>query len=686
MFEFWIDSVLYDSPLNWKEFTETIDYDDQLNVFLFKYENKLNFSGSAFNYLYTTRNNGGICGVSELIIKKKCSDGASMLQIFKGSIFLSDCTFFINRCIVECSIHDNNYSAKVFNNKSIAVQLQLSESKNGVTMPNEGGGYYAGQFYLNEANYLQNFVYLFNPANGAFVDGVYMKIYLLHDVFNYLVYYLTDGECSFRSDTLNYLLPIVTEQDKIKNISITNGLIMRRYVAGFEVPPVVTFEQLFKEVNKKYPIMISVEYETSGKPIIRIESTDFYRQDTPSITINNVDNVKEKSDNALLYGSIKVGSQNDVYDATLHSYIPVPFIQFGTEHYYLTGLCNTATEKDLYGEYVCDTNVVEELIVTNVTNSNFDSTIIFLEITPSTGTISAIYDCVKTANYNDPTKYHFNDNLLNINVVKRNKFLTNISNAVAGLGTTLANDSTITLPIALGSKYDCAAGSPPVAQTSAHQTLNTFNIDNGTVFDGTNYTAVVAGYYSFQERVCYSSFKATGGACPPATMNRKFTLTTLVKRYNVSSVLQETLTFTDADRTSVGNFSYDLDYSFIMNIGDYCYSESYYVSQPVDYTLDSGVSVIVFNSSCGYLTTTATPNNGVNNSANSGLNYVSNIITFNHSIPEQQYQLMKGAIYNSIQFNIDGVNNKLAWIKNTSRTLATGEMTWNLISNITNSQ
>ena len=45
MFEFWIDGVKYADPLNWKEFTESIEYDDQLNVFLFKYETKLKFSG-----------------------------------------------------------------------------------------------------------------------------------------------------------------------------------------------------------------------------------------------------------------------------------------------------------------------------------------------------------------------------------------------------------------------------------------------------------------------------------------------------------------------------------------------------------------------------------------------------------------------------------------------------------------
>lgn len=684
-FEFWIDGVLYKDALNWNEFKESIEFDDQLKVFIFKYENKLRFAGDVYAYLYGKRNTGGMCYVADITIKRTCSGGTPS-QVMKGKIFVADCLFFINQCVVECSVHDDNFSSLLFNNKGIKVQMEQFWSKNHVIGNDTTVG--LGLTYLNTTTtQMKQQINYFNPATGALVGGQDTAIYYLHDVFNYLVGFLTDGQCGFRSNYLDWTLPIVNEIDKVKQLVIASGYNIRVYGLNEQIPLSLTFEQLFKEVNRLYPIILYVEYDSTGKPIIVIEDEDSVRQEANLLTLNNLSDVKEKSDNALLYGTIRIGSPSTPYISSIHSYTPAPNISFGEESIYLNGYCNTSTEKDLFGEFICDSNIIQELTLTNTSNTAYDSNIFFIEVDPASVTFGGIYNAIKSLNYDDITKYHYNDSLLNINVVARNNFHNNVSNSVGLGGVYLSNYSTgVTSAVALGSHYNCPAFGYVPPQTSAYSVLN-FIVDNALVFDGTEYTAQESGNYSFIYQVTYNISNYTA-FCYSTTINRIVTVTNKVERYNSANVLQETLTYTDAVRYTTGTFIANFSPNFSMATGDYIKASSSFTSEPLISTLSSACTVEM-NLVAGALVffqATSTPAYTGEIIQSESNEYLCNIVEFSYPIQDANYNTLKNNIFNSIQYNIDGTSNKKAWIKRVTRTLATSDTQWELISNINNSQ
>jgi len=684
-FEFWIDGTQFSDPINWKDFTETIEHDESLNVFLFKYETKLTFSGGAYEYLYNKRNELGFSYVASIVVKRRCTENGDLKDIFTGTIFISDCIFYINKCMVDCSIQDNNFAYSLFNNKNIKVCVETYKSKNGVvysSIPTNG----LGLQFLNTPNYFRLFIDLFVPSNGTpFVSvGNDIQVFFVHDLFNYLICYLTDGNCTFKSDYLNYTLPITKESEKVRNLMLTTGYNIRVVGTNTQIPMSISFQDLFTEVNRLYPLVLFVEYDSSGKPIIRIEDFDSVRQSASSILLNDLENVIEKADNSLLYGTAKVGTQIANYDSSIHSYIPIQELTFGDEIYYINGYVNTSTEKNLFGDFLIDSNIIEELLITNNTNTEYDSNYFFIEVDPFAITGGARYDARKTANYDNNTKFHYNDNLLNVNVLKRNKFHDNASLSSGIGGGNLNNYSNnASSVVALGTQYDCASITPVAPQTSSLLDLS-FVIDNASVFDGTEYTALVSGNYSFYYSIVYTLGNDITVPCYGTTINRNVTFTTLVRHYDSVGTLLNTFTYTDTTKNAPANVVIEFYPSFVMTAGDYIKASSSYTSIPIDYTKDSSVSVSIFIASgtAEQFNTTSTPASSGLLFNQNGFSYDCNIINFDTPLAENIYNDLKNNIDSSIEFNINNYTNKKGWIRRVSRIFETGETNFELITNI----
>jgi len=89
MFKFYLNNIQVKDALNWFDFTETIERDEDIKGLLPKYEVKLNFGEDGYKYLSDLKSQNGFCQLVELKVDYKCSVGYE--TILNGYIFISDC-------------------------------------------------------------------------------------------------------------------------------------------------------------------------------------------------------------------------------------------------------------------------------------------------------------------------------------------------------------------------------------------------------------------------------------------------------------------------------------------------------------------------------------------------------------------------------------------------------------------
>ena len=133
MIQFLLDDVQYDAPKGWDEIETTIKRDFQYNSVLANQDTEVDFSGEAYNYLYTKLRTEGFCTRVKFEIRIS-SDDLTFRTLLRGNLFVSDIQFNERTCIATCKIEDNSYYAMINNNKSLATTLDTGLSKNGVAI------------------------------------------------------------------------------------------------------------------------------------------------------------------------------------------------------------------------------------------------------------------------------------------------------------------------------------------------------------------------------------------------------------------------------------------------------------------------------------------------------------------------------------------------------------------------
>jgi len=186
MFKFYLDNQLVSDPINWADFEENIVRDDIVKGLFPKYEIKLNFNGNGFAYLYEQKRVYGFCKIVQLRIDMKCSSG-NYDAYFNGYIFISDVDFNRGTCIAECPVIDDNYAARIFNNKAIKTYLDTGKSKSGSDIP-------AATYYD---------IQVFSPQDAGYLADT-RRLIFLYDAFKFLVDFMTDGRVGFESEYLDY--------------------------------------------------------------------------------------------------------------------------------------------------------------------------------------------------------------------------------------------------------------------------------------------------------------------------------------------------------------------------------------------------------------------------------------------------------------------------------------------------
>ena len=661
MFRFYLNNTLVSDPINWDEFSETIERDDSIKGILPKYEIKMLFNAGGYDYLFGQMFTNGFCQLIELRVDYKCA-GNTYKPILEGYIFLSECKFNLNKCTVECEVEDNNFGARIFRNKSIKTYIDTLKTKNDET--------------LTVCTSTQ--VEFFTPLTGVY-GGTKRKCFDVKDAFRFLVEFMTDNLVGFESTYLDTINMTLISGDGIRNPS--SGL-----------APFISFEDLFKEVNKKFPIAFTMITGTDGRPTIKIEEEAYFFNATNSIQIDNIEDLRQSFNNEILYSSVKFGGETVTFNAALHHFGYIRFLSFREEEYFLQGACNIDKVLDLYGDFICDSNIIEELFATATTNDTYDLNVFFIEQTLAQATQTA-----------SPTTliapYYYNASLTNREVSNRYNYNGSLALYLSGAIIGFRASKNADYPWGSGAVFPSGGApcpSPPDLRyyTSSAQYI-TFqddsvspNFDTAGNYDGVNtYTASAAGEFVFEAHISYSPFKPSTSSL----FNMYYKGVVELRRFNSLNVLIESYQVTDPAistgfYSSVGWHSVLASTSFTLDVGDYVKVAFWLLYCPVNCALSSSWAMNIKGGSYNtYFRTLSAPTSGGVFQSTEVVPYKASKFEFEQPISSDKYDTMKLDLSQSIIFNNKPLDNKTGWIRKLTRKFSTGETKWELISNITNS-
>lgn len=678
MFKFYLDNNLVTDPINWADFTETIERDEVIKGILPKYEQKLTFNAGGYKYLYDKKNSDGFCNLIELKVEYQC--GGAYETVLNGYIFISDCKFNLNKCTVECEVEDDNFGARIYRNKSIETYLDSSLSKNLVSIP---------ICVTRNATF-------FRPSNGANIVGT-RKVYPVSAVFEYLVDFISDGLIDFESDFLDFSLTQVDNPQRA--LTIISGKAIRGQAGFFS--PKTSFGSLFNEVSKKYPLAFTIIKQASGRPLIKIENEDYFFGSSSSITINNIQDLQQSINNEFLYSEIGIGGTTVKYDSSIHSVPDTIKMFFENESYYFQTECNIDKKLDLVTNYICDSNIIEELVFTNTTNDTYDKNVFFVEVNYSGGI--AGNTAIKTSLYTSSlTPYYYNSGLTNIEVSQNFNIYADLIQYINAndIGFMATKTSNYIFPYHSNADYtyNFAGIINPLSSTTELITYENDSVSpnsdpGGNYTANSRYTAPGNGHYGF-----LSNLKIAVQTILPNNPNIRIQFYLYIRKYNSSNVLLEEyiskkgtndyITF-----VSPAVFQMQGEKIFFMETGDYVETYFKWVSIPFKNYDNFGhfdnsptnARVIILASSNSYFKTVTTESNGTLVSGSS-LNYNVERLEFDRPISYSDYKTMKLDLSKSLVVNHDGVENKTAWIRRSVRNYTTSETKFELISNINNTE
>lgn len=666
MFEFYLDGNRVSDPTNWDKFTEIIERDDVVKGLLPKYDAKLNFTSSGYKYLYDQFKKNGFCNIVEIKVNQSCS-GGKMEEVFIGNIFISDCKFNLNKCFVDCNIEDNSFGARIRNNKSIKTGINGKLSKNGVT--------------ITPATPTD--LFLFNPATGATLGNL-RKCYSWYETMRFLVAFMTDDLVGFESTFLLYL-PQYTFESGL-DLRIFNG-----------ATPFLSFDGAFSEINKKFPIGFTI-YHNGIKPIIKIEKKEDFFKTASSMTIPNVEDLIQYFNNELLYSNFKIGGPVALFDPTLHTLVPRQFIGFQPEEYFLTGTCNIDKTLDLESDYVLDSNIIQEITVTNTGKKDWDKDVFIIELeTPIS------FGVGYAKKYNQPGGgFYYNGEFTNEKIANRNEFSGDAA-LYSGLDTSGFKATITNRPYSVygGSpglydiaQFDAANLIQPAPKISADvlakfnddATPPNFNLGANYSTVSWKYTAPLAGNYFFYTDIVIKVFQPANFLT--LGVNRRWRVNIKLKQFDSSNALLATFTETFPDpatyfSSGAGLYHFVNQKYFNCQVGDYVQVFCSFESEPLNRLFDSEIRFLIDNNS--YFKSLATTSGGGVVQAGSQNAYKVSLLDFKKPLSNNEYKILKADLSKSVLVNHDGQTNKTAWLQKTTRNMATGEMDWTLISDLKNS-
>ena len=401
--QFLLDDIIFDSPKGWEDIETTIKRDFQYNSVLANQDTEVDFTGEAYNYLYTKLRTDGFCTRIKFEVRYS-TDGLTYSTLLRGNLFLSDIQFNERTCTATVKIEDNSYYAMINNNKSISTALDSGRSKNGVAIS-------VPPVYQVD---FQNIVSLIPIAQAD------VNCYRVYDAFEYLINFMSDGRLQFASDYLQttaFTDPLEGALSGFgwKGLCITTGINIRvgSAVNDFSQSQ-FSFDDLWNEINRRIPLVLIVENPYGEFPTIRIENRDYQYTNANIFTATDVYEVISKVDTKSIYAKVNVGSSvtdnQGLFPEQIH------FFGFGPEEYIVQGECNIDTTLELGTDWVTSSNVIAQSL-----NGlqDYDANLFLIETEYFTATTGETWNFNNLGIIGPPVYYYYNTNLTNSYILSR---------------------------------------------------------------------------------------------------------------------------------------------------------------------------------------------------------------------------------------------------------------------------
>lgn len=322
-------------PDGLKELTHRVYFSDELGGYLEEFSGDLTFTGADYNYLRRRFFLDG-CAVVPVTLVDSC--GISL----NGNLFLNEAEWRPDICAMTVQVVDAGFLSLIDNNKNIKAFVNVPRSKNDVAI------------YAAEQTDLQFKAYdtINNTDTAANRHGV--RVY---DALKMLVEFMSDGLISFES---NFFFPDDNPSiDRPRIPTLITGRSIR--TGASDSFPFISFQELYSDLNKLYNLAFATEITPTGV-VLRIEPKTYFRDLSPSMTMDNPNEIRQNADTTTFYANIKYGSaKEDEYVFFPGGALPpsLPFMQWSQEQFHMGGQCNTDTTLDLQlRTLISDTNII----------------------------------------------------------------------------------------------------------------------------------------------------------------------------------------------------------------------------------------------------------------------------------------------------------------------------------------
>lgn len=674
VFRHFINDALVDEPQGWADFEEELDRNYKLRIIASKYPANLTFTTGAYE---TLRNLylDGFCNSASYRIENHCNGIVDVAA--RGEIIISDIKWNLNKCAAEASVADDGFGARIINNSKIKVFPTSEVTKNDEPLTR------VASFPLT----------LFDQ------DGTTTGTCLAYDwleCMEHIVAYITDREVSVESDWYGALAD--TER-----YCVAYGREVRTG-DGASKAPSYSFEELYGELAKKYNLFAAIVRDSSGNPVLKIETEDYWYGTTTVKTYQHVDDLTQSIDGDRLFASIKLGSTTAIKDED--GAFPLPFLSltgFVEEELAVQGTCNTDSQLDTVSEWVIDTNVIHDAVINGA--DDYDEDIFLIQYTDATDSATIGQYLLPGSN-----PWLYNEQLLNSNVAARHHL--QLDGVQTYASTDAAFHATLT-DSALHTDQQFTAtnmveGSSYISNVFQERYDNDYsganfdvdnNYGNGTVQGNpvsqanSRYTAPATGYYIFEE---HTEIRAIRDFTAATIVNNTETLYLQVRfdHFNSANVqigqLIHTETFTWnygnslSQVTAIGDnrfFNCTNEYTALFNTGDYLVVRKRYefISVGLEIVAIGNNVTIRTLPGCTFETTFVATGGG--NIPADPDQYRVVVYEFERHMRGSEWVSLRDDPSQMVNVATDASAIRFAHLYNAKRNIATGNVTWKLIAN-----